>query len=687
MASSFSVSPLGPIGREGVLFAFWALASAMVIAGGIALTWQAANHLLRQDLRADALEWGRYLRDHVDGLEDIVTTGELPDSSFETFAAAAELGGIFNYNLFDETGQVVFRSSIAMDGGPPGSHHRPGHDLEMVRKVMSEQEAVVELSDREERPGWPALFGVVYLPVMVDGVPRGVIEIYVDQSAKGERYHREFIFFATGLALLILLAATLPAVLVWRKTLERRRAEQRLQEMAHHDPLTKLANRADFRRRLEHALGRLGRELPMIALFWIDLDRFKTINDALGHPVGDELLCQVAARLKQCLRVDDTVARLGGDEFAILLTAGRHRNQAAALARRLVERLAEPFHIGGHYVAVGASIGVVLAPDDGIDADDLLKKADIALYRAKDAGRSTFRFFEREMEVELKARHALEKDLRQAIATDGLTLHYQPQVALDDHRVLGFEALLRWYHPRYGHMPAAEVIALAEETGLILPLGAWALRQACATAMTWPANGQGGAKVAVNLSPVQFQQPDLVALVAHVLEETGLQPQRLDLEVTETIVMAESGMAVDKLKKLKRLGVQISMDDFGTGFSSLSRLRHLPFDRVKIDRSFVKGLGADRDDMAIVHAIVTLGRSLGMEVIAEGVETEAQLAHLRLEECHAAQGYLFGRPMPASEIDRQLALSGSIDEVGMPSAWRRPERAGARLMPLRASVG
>ncbi|MGI9499321.1 MAG: putative bifunctional diguanylate cyclase/phosphodiesterase, partial [Geminicoccaceae bacterium] len=461
---------------------------------------------------------------------------------------------------------------------------------------------------------------------------------------------------------------------------------------AHTDPLTKLANRTHFRERLMQALATTASGEQVTALFWLDLDRFKTINDALGHPIGDALLCQVAARLKHNLGERDMVARLGGDEFALLQTGCASEAEAAGLAERLIKVLAVPFDVEGHHVVIGVSIGVVFAPHDGDGVDDLLKKADIALYRAKDAGRSTYRFFKPDMEARSEVRHSLEEDLRLAIGDGKLRLHYQPQVSLKSGRIIGFEALLRWHHPRFGHMPPDEVIALAEETGLIMPLGFWALKQATIDATTWPED----VSVSVNISAVQFRHTNLVDLVGDALSVSGLTPDRLDLEITESIVMEENRTTVTKLRKLRRLGIHLSMDDFGTGYSSLYRLRHLPFDRLKVDRSFVRELGGNRDDAAIVHAIVTLGKSLGMQVIAEGVETDAQLAQLHLENCDIAQGYFFGRPVPATEIGRQLGQYNPAGSVGLHAprtapvlqAWPSPEQEREIEIPsYREAVG
>ena len=690
------VNSLTSMRRDAVLLVLWALASAGAVLISIALTWQTSNHLLRQELRSVALDWATYLEDNVDDLEQVMATGKISDDSLEILRSASSLGHVFRYQLFDARGVSVYAS----DGLP-----QPGLDVgarsiedgqPTLYNILASKHPIVSLEehdgDASQFIGLPEVYGRIYMPIMADRGLLGMAELHVDQTEKAAYFHQEFATFATGLALLILVAMTLPMAMVWRKTKQRELAERQLHDMAHTDPLTRLANRTDFRDRLVGALNDAGRSRGMIALFWLDLDRFKTINDALGHPIGDALLCQVAQRLRRTISHHDTVARLGGDEFAIVLSGCREQRHAADLAQRLIKTLAIPFDVEGHHVVIGVSIGIVFAPFDGDQVDDLLKKADIALYRAKDAGRSTYRFFKPDMEAKSEVRHVLEEDLRLAIQNNRLRLHYQPQVCLDSGRITGFEALLRWHHPRFGHMPPGEVVALAEETGLIMPLGYWALQQACADANTWPES----IRVSVNISAVQFSHANLVDLVSDALNMSGLAADRLDLEITESIVMADSKATIAKLRKLRRLGVHLSMDDFGTGYSSLSRLRHLPFNHLKVDRSFIKELGGNQDDIAIVHAIVALGQNLGMQIIAEGVETDAQLVQLRTEGCDIAQGFFFGRPVPATEIGRQLARQTPMNGVGLHAprqktlpAWKQPlePRTPIAAPALKEAVG
>ncbi len=438
-----------------------------------------------------------------------------------------------------------------------------------------------------------------------------------------------------------------PAVLIAAMDItERKRAEARVTFMAHHDALTALPNRLLLRLRMEEMLTRIERNGGGVATLCVDLDGFKSVNDALGHSFGDLLLQTVARRLQGAARQGDCVARLGGDEFAILQADVTAPEQVSAFAQRLLAVIGEPYDLNGHQVTVGASVGIALAPGDARDAARLLKSADMALYRAKADGRGTFRFFEPDMDARVQARHRLEVDLRAALQSGGLELHYQPLVDLRSGEVTAFEALLRWPHPQRGMIPPAEFIPVAEETGLIGPLGAFVLRRACADAGHWPRN----VKVAINLSPLQFRQGNLLVLVMEALTKSGLSPQRLELEITEALLLEKSEQVLATLHALRALGVRISMDDFGTGYSSLSYLRSFPFDKIKIDRSFVHDLDANIDSQAIVRAIVSLGTSLGITITAEGVETESDLARLQAEGCNEGQGYLFSKARPAKEI-------------------------------------
>jgi diguanylate cyclase (GGDEF)-like protein/PAS domain S-box-containing protein len=436
---------------------------------------------------------------------------------------------------------------------------------------------------------------------------------------------------------------------------ERRQAEEKIAHMARHDGLTGLPNRTHFGEHLENSLGSLGRG-DSIAVLCLDLDRFKVVNDTLGHQSGDRLLQIAAERLRGALRETDFLARIGGDEFSVLQVAEHQPGAVTALARRLVEVMGAPIMVGDHQVQVGVSVGIAFAPADGSVADQLLKNADLALYRAKAEGRGTYRFFESAMDARMQARRALELDLRHAVATRAFELHYQPIVDLESNAVSAFEALLRWTDPIRGRVPPLDFIPLAEETGLIIPIGEWVLRQACAQAARWPAP----IHIAVNLSPLQFKNAGLVATVIGALASSGLAPDRLELEITETVLLQDSDATLATLHQLRGLGVSIAMDDFGTGYSSLSYLRKFPFDKIKIDQSFIRELADGKDSLAIVRAVTGLGSSLGITTVAEGVETADQLARLKAEGCTAVQGFYFGAARPADEATAYLNASSKL---------------------------
>jgi diguanylate cyclase (GGDEF)-like protein len=425
---------------------------------------------------------------------------------------------------------------------------------------------------------------------------------------------------------------------------EQRRSEAKIAHMALHDALTSLPNRVLLNERLENALARIKGD-EIIAVHLLDLDLFKNVNDTMGHPAGDKLLKVVAARLRARVSQTDTVARMGGDEFAIVQTGITQPVNATTLALRITDALSEPYEIDGQQVIIGTSLGIALGPADGMTPDQLLRNADLALYRAKGDGRGAYCFFEAQMDAQMQARRGMEYDLRRALVAGEFELHYQPVVNLADDEISGFEALIRWRHPHKGMISPAAFIPVAEENGFIVALGEWTIREACATAAKWPEH----TKIAVNLSPAQFRSPGLVQTVIRALAASGLRAERLELEITETTLMQDRKAALEMLYQLREIGVRIALDDFGTGYSSLSHLQSFPFDRIKIDRSFIEDIGA-AGSLNIVRAVAALAKGLGMETTAEGVETQQQLDTVRLEGCTEMQGYLFSRPRPAHEI-------------------------------------
>jgi len=430
---------------------------------------------------------------------------------------------------------------------------------------------------------------------------------------------------------------------------ERQRADEKIAHLAHYDGLTDLPNRILFRERLEQSLKAI-RPGEQLAVLYIDIDEFKGVNDALGHPVGDELLRGVAERLRGCLKETDVAARLGGDEFAVIQTGIKDRSETNQIVDAIHSAIRQPFDCMGHQISTDASIGIALAPGDGVDLDQLLKNADLALYGAKGDGRRTYRFFEAGMDERAMARRSLELDLRQAISDGSLEIYYQPVLNIEDGKISSCEALLRWRHPERGMISPAEFIPIAEDSGLINQLGLWVLNTACAEAVTWPDH----VRVAVNVSPVQFRSSSLALHVAAALAACDLPASRLELEITEAVLIRDDEAALDMLHQLRRLGVRIALDDFGTGYSSLSYLQRFPFDKIKIDRSFIRDIAGPGASSSIVQAVVNIAAASDMMTTAEGVETEQQKNLLHILGCTEMQGYLFSPAIPAVEVRRLL---------------------------------
>jgi diguanylate cyclase (GGDEF)-like protein len=433
---------------------------------------------------------------------------------------------------------------------------------------------------------------------------------------------------------------------------EQRQSEIKIEYMAHHDSLTDLPNRVLLNDRLEYVLGRV-QPGEMVAVHHLDLDQFKAVNDTFGHPCGDKLLRIVAERLRSLIGEADTIARMGGDEFVIVQATIADPADATALAQDVIDALTESYDIDGQQAVIGVSIGISVGPGDGSNPDKLLRNADLALYRAKSDGRGTFRFFEPVMDLQMQTRRIMEQDLRKALPAGEFELHYQPVVNLASKEISGFEALIRWNHPSKGMISPADFIPLAEEIGFIVPMGEWVIRQACATAARWP----GNLHVAVNISAIQFRSPGLMQVIVSALAASGLAPTRLEIEITESVLLHNKEATLAVLHQLRALGIRIAMDDFGTGYSSLTYLQSFPFDKIKIDRSFVKNITENSSSLTIVRAVAALANGMGMTATAEGVETAEQLHSIASEGCTEMQGFLFSRPLPAAEIERQF-LSG-----------------------------
>ena len=532
----------------------------------------------------------------------------------------------------DVSGQVTYLNVIAEGLTGWSNDEAVGHPLEDVFRI-------VDATTRETAPN-PMVLAIrenktVALAPNCVLIRRDGVEAAIEDSAAPIHDRR---------------GAVSGAVMVFHDVSVARAMTLKMSYLAQHDSLTDLPNRVLLNDRLNEAIALSSRHRRNLAVLFLDLDRFKHINDSLGHVVGDRLLQSVGRRLFTCVRSSDTISRQGGDEFVILLWEVRHAQDAAITAEKMLQALREPHHIDGHVLHVTGSIGIVTYPGDGTDAETLMKKADFAMYYAKDTGRDKYQFFKSEMNAQAVERQWLEDSLRHAIERQELLLHYQPKLNLATGGIIGVEALIRWHHPQRGLVPPGEFIAIAEQCGLIVPIGRWVLREACRQARAWQAAGLPPMSIAVNISSVELRAPGFVSGVRATLEETGLEPRCLELELTETALLEDSRSVADVLRELKDIGVLLALDDFGTGYSSLSHLKRFPIDALKIDQSFVRDLTTDEDDAGIVTAVIGLGKSLHMRVVAEGVETREQLEILQEQGCPQGQGYYFSRPVPAVEF-------------------------------------
>jgi diguanylate cyclase (GGDEF)-like protein/PAS domain S-box-containing protein len=500
------------------------------------------------------------------------------------------------------------------------------------------------------------LHGALALPIISGGKTFGVIELFGAQAIRSDE------------ALMRLLHSLSAQI---GQSFQRKLAEDQLRYIATHDSLTDLPNRSLFNERLRHALHQGTRYNRGIAVMFIDIDRFKVVNDSLGHSAGDRLLQDCARRLTECLRESDTVARLGGDEFVVMVENFTAPKDAIAVAQKILTGLAKPFFVDGQEFLMSASIGISIFPDDGKDAETLLKNADIAMYRAKDQGRNNYQFYSAQMNKHTFERLAMESSLRRAIERNEFLLHYQPKLDLRTGAIAGVEALVRWQHPDWGMVSPAQFIPLAEETGLIVQIGEWVLKTACEQSKRWRDLGIPSMRVAVNLSARQFAQKTLLSDVARTIAQSGLTPDCLELEITESLVMTNPEHATETLHKLKDMGINLSIDDFGTGYSSLAYLKRFPIDCIKIDRSFIKDIPTEPDDMAITKGVIALGHSLRLKVIAEGVETKEQQDFLRSNDCDEMQGFLFSKPLPAQEVTALLKSHSQKPNLNVVEPQRR----------------
>jgi diguanylate cyclase (GGDEF)-like protein len=621
-----------------------ALIGLVVLLLGVGV-WQVlkstVDYLLYWDATAAAESWAKYVAENVTDIEDIAD-GQPPSAESMAFLIRTQqIRHVFGFEIINLHGNV----QLASDGSKISSIRGAVHSDTAARAAELGQPVI---SVKEGTPPVrPRIYSEAYLPVIVDGRPQAVVAAYVDLSEQRDHFRQAFLLAALALCLLISGAVGIPTIAWYRRTKEKQQADRRIRFLAHHDALTGLANRAQLIEKLENALAILPLRGGCLAVHFIDLDHFKEVNDSLGHDGGDFLLKTVAERLRAVTRADDIVARLGGDEFVVVQTDINGKDQVEDFARRLASAVSAPMKLKEQEIVATVSVGVALAPADGTSPERLLKSADLALYKSKADGRNCTCFFEPKMDAALQARIALEKILRDAVHNERFILHYQPLFEVSGQRLIGFEALIRLPAEDGTLIPPMTFIPVAEDLRLIGKIGAWVLREACKAAADWPEP----LTVAVNLSPAQFEAGSISTIVASALRETGLAPCRLELEITETLLLGNSDAVMTELQSLKAMGIAIVMDDFGTGYSSLSYLWRFPFDKIKIDRSFMQGFDAKgRDAETVVKTIIALGRELDMRVTVEGVETAKQAAFLDGADADQVQGFFFGRPVSASEI-------------------------------------
>jgi diguanylate cyclase (GGDEF)-like protein len=642
--------------------------AALVLLLGLVYTQvnRVFENLLRDGAQQTALNYAHTVVEHAPELVGLFAGAVPSHELLGELRALRNLGDVFRFKLFTNEGRLLLLSddldqsdalaATAARGQSLGDHHPEG---ERLRAQVLAGGNFMELKKGDGQSQRPALYTEAYVPVQADGRMVGVVEVYVDTTARADRLHQAFVAVAATVGGALLLLALVAGVFLVMRERAKQRVDQRVRYLAEHDALSGALNRASFQRQLQQAVRLHAQDGSGFAVLCIDLDRFKDVNDSHGHATGDEVLRECTRRLKALLRQGDVLARLGGDEFAILQRGVTGGDDMLGLGQRIVEALARPHELAGQRLLCAGSVGAARFGVDAHTVEELLHKADVAMYRAKTEGRGRFSFYDGELDQQLEQRRELTRALRTAVEqraerASGLALHYQPLHGPDGQTLLGYEALMRWTHPTLGAVSPGRFIPLAEDTGLIEPLGRWALEQACHEATRWPAP----LAVSVNLSAAQFRgETDLVEVVAQALAQSGLAPQRLELEITESLLMSDTDAVIAQLTRLSALGVAIAMDDFGTGYSSLAYLWRFPFDKVKIDRAFTQGLQDDQRVALIVRSIVALAHAMGIRVNAEGVETAQQLALLQQMGCDELQGFLLGRPGPPAGLDHSRATA------------------------------
>jgi diguanylate cyclase (GGDEF)-like protein len=637
-----------------------------ILVGG---TWTTlritTDHLLYNDATSTANSWARFLATSITDFKQIAA-GELPSNeSMEFLQLAGKSGEVFRYEIFNREGY----SQLVSDRNNIALINLSEFDANAARAAAGGKPIVDVMNGKSADR--PTFFARAYVPVLVNGRPIAVVAAFIDETSNRDDFNKTFLMAAGSLCVLMALAFAIPAIAWQQRTLQKETADRRIRFLAHHDALTGLSNRPFLIERLEKLLANLPSQSGNLAAYFIDLDYFKRVNDTFGHDGGDYLLKTVAERLGSVIRAGDLMARYGGDEFVLIQTGVRTRNEAEAFANRLTAALTPPINFKKWQIPATFSVGIALAPDDGRDPERLLKCADLALYKAKADGHNCIRFFVPEMDAELQAWLELETAIRGALQHDRFVLHYQPLFEIPDRRLIGFEALIRLPGKDGEFIPPAKFIPVAEKMRLIDKIGAWVLMEACRTAVSWPEH----LTIAVNLSPSQFLTGAISGQVAAALKNTGLAAHRLELEITESLLLEDSEVIIAELLALKQTGVSIVMDDFGTGYSSLSYLWRFPFDKIKIDRSFMEGFGEPGHHVeTVVKTIVALGRELNMRVTVEGVETAKQAAFLEKAHGDEAQGYYFGRPVPASDVAANILTEYQRQQT---------REAGARLQAVK----
>jgi diguanylate cyclase (GGDEF)-like protein len=641
-----------------------AVALGLLIGGTWLAVKMTTDHLLYQEATSLTRDWARYIAESVTDLEAIAA-GEQPSTASMAFIEATRRSGqVFRWEIFNPEGY----SQLVADRNGAALVDFSEFVAEAARSVKL-REPIIDVKEGQSAD-YPSFFGQAYVPVIINGHPIAVVAAYVDQTEMRNRFKDTFLLAAGSLSLVIALAFGVPAIGWYWRSEQKLQGDERIRFLAHHDALTGLTNRARLVDELESALADLHAQGGSFALHFIDLDRFKDVNDTLGHDGGDHVLRTTAERLRAMIQPGEIAARLGGDEFVVIQRGVSEQTQAADLAGRIIAALTAPIAFKDQETVATASVGVALAPVDGNSPERLLKCADLALYKAKSDGRHCVRFFQPDMDVALQNRLAMEKTVRDALLHERFVLHYQPIFEVSGQRLIGFEALLRLRGEDGVLIPPMAFIPIAEDMRVIDRIGAWALREACRTAVLWPEP----LTIAVNLSPAQFAAGGVSAVVADALAQSGLMANRLELEITENLLLDDSESVMAELQALRAMETSIVLDDFGIGYSSLSYLWRFPFSKLKIDRSFMQAFdNGDGHAESVVKTIIALARELNMRVTVEGVETVQQLAFLSSADADQAQGFLFGRPVPAETVSATILRDFQRTQLGQAGDGRAVE--------------